>query len=105
MIFRSTFSSTSHPSLIPNVCCTAFGFGSLCGFRFVQTRHHEWIYGPNYGLVDFSLSREADARPKVTREYCIPHSSPLRCFYVYLDLCTPAFSPVVQTVCRRRLGT
>lgn len=36
---------------------------------FFQTRHHEWIYGPNYGMVDCTLSRDGDKRPHITREY------------------------------------
>eukprot|EP00903_Cladosiphon_okamuranus_P019239 g17692.t1 len=31
-----------------------------------KTRHHEWIYGPNFGMVDCSLSPDASARPHIT---------------------------------------
>ena len=33
-----------------------------------QVRHHEWIIGPNFGMVDFHLSRHGRRRPKTTRK-------------------------------------
>lgn len=33
-----------------------------------QARHHEWIYGPNYGMLDFTIRQDSSLRPHVTRE-------------------------------------
>lgn len=34
-----------------------------------QVSHHEWIYGPNCGLVDIELSKTG--RPDITREFFV----------------------------------
>lgn len=31
-------------------------------------KHYEWIYGPNYGMIDCKLSESGGERPHVTRE-------------------------------------
>ena len=34
--------------------------------RFRQVKHHEWIFGPNYGMVDLYLNKSK--RPAISRE-------------------------------------
>lgn len=100
MIFSAGFPLALPSLLPPDVRFVRIPFLARL-FVFVQTRHHEWIYGPNYGLVDFSLSRDGEARPKVARECPTPpHPSD-----VLVGLWIPAFSPNLQACRRRRLGT
>ncbi|CAM9695429.1 unnamed protein product [Pylaiella littoralis] len=35
----------------------------LFGFK---AKHHEWIYGPNYGMIDATIPRDPNQRPHVT---------------------------------------
>lgn len=36
--------------------------------HIAQVRHHQWIYGPNFGMVDVLLSK-GSGRPDITREF------------------------------------
>lgn len=45
-----------------------------------QMKHYEWIYGPNYGMIDCKLSEEGE-RPHVTREcFSLPLMFPFPLF-------------------------
>lgn len=38
-------------------------------FGGCQVRHHDWIFGPNFGMVDIQLN--GTRRPDISREYLI----------------------------------
>lgn len=46
--------------------CTVLVNFDRFGLARMQVRHHEWVFGPNYGMVDISLKDEG--RPDVTSE-------------------------------------
>lgn len=60
--------------------------GTYC--IFVQAKHHKWYYGPNFGLLDFTVGK-GEQRPDITSEYTreMPNDTiatdATRCAYAY----------------------
>ena len=67
--------------LVPRCGSVRFGSVRFCSV-IVQVKHHDWIFGPNFGMVDIQLN--ATGRPDISRECSTSDGGPLHVYRVFV---------------------